>query len=137
VQIKTPERREHHTGKLQTWLRLWLPPLAWMGVIFAGSSQSTLPSLTPGVPDLQDILGHLTEYAILATLFYRALRGTQEVRRPALWAFFLTLGYSISDEWHQTFVPGRDGTPIDVGIDVIGASLALFWLRRFVVRHEA
>jgi VanZ family protein len=33
--------------------------------------------------------------------------------------------YAVSDEWHQTFVPTRVGTPSDVMIDAAGAALGL------------
>jgi VanZ family protein len=73
-------------------------------------------------------LGHFVEYAVLALLFLRALRGTQSPTRQHLaWAFTLTVLYAITDEYHQTLVPGRAGRWEDVVIDASGALLAL-WL---------
>jgi VanZ family protein len=104
----------------------WLPVLLWMGLIFFLSSRQTLPK-PPGVSaNLEAIAGHLTVYAVLALLLCRALggRGWPWRRRAAL-AFALAVLYGLSDEWHQSFVPGRDASPFDVGVDAIGAAIAL------------
>lgn len=45
--------------------------------------------------------------------------------RAALLAWGLSVMYAVSDEWHQTFVPTRVGTPWDVLIDAAGAALGL------------
>jgi VanZ family protein len=39
-------------------------------------------------------------------------------------AFLLTLAFAISDEWHQTFVPGRGGAVMNVLVDSLGAMIA-------------
>jgi VanZ family protein len=50
---------------------------------------------------------------------------------PALGAAFtLSLVYAGTDEYHQTFVAGRTGSPIDVAIDGLGAAVAVAILRR-------
>jgi VanZ family protein len=52
-------------------------------------------------------------------------------RRPAL-ATALGLAYAVSDEWHQSFVAGRNGTVTDLAIDALGMGLAAaawIWLR--------
>jgi VanZ family protein len=99
-------------------LSKWLPVLAWAGVIFAFSS---IPSLDTGLGIWDYVLrkcAHATEYAILALLLLRATGSL-------LWAFPLAVAYAGSDEFHQTFVRGRHGSPVDVGIDAVGASLGL------------
>lgn len=109
----------------------WGPVGAWMGVIFFLSSQPTLPSLPGRIVDtLTQKGGHVTEYAILAGLCWRALRETGQTARPAIWAFVLAVLYAISDEWHQTFVPGRNGQALDVLIDAAGALAGLVVLER-------
>ena len=92
----------------------WLPVAIWAAVIFAFSS---VPSLSTELGTWDTILrklAHLAEYAILGALLARALR------RPAL-ALALAALYAVSDEVHQTFVDGRVGAPLDVGIDTLGA----------------
>ena len=108
--------------------RYWLPPVLWMGLIFILSAQPTLPHH----PDtlLDSILkkaSHVMEYGLLAFLLWRALsRGQGTLSWSALvTAFVVSVLYAVSDEYHQTFVPGRNGTPVDVGIDAVGALVAL------------
>ena len=102
---------------------LWLPPLLLMGVIFALSAQ---PSLDSGLGVI-DLIGrkliHFGEYALLCFLWWRALATVTTPRRAALLAFLITSGYAATDEFHQTFVEGRHGNPIDWLIDSAGAAL--------------
>jgi VanZ family protein len=96
----------------------WLPVLAWAAIIFAFSS---IPSLGTGLGTWDTILrksAHLTEYAILAALLWRATGRYG----PAL---VLAVAYAGSDELHQTFVRGRHGSPVDVGVDTIGMLVGL------------
>jgi VanZ family protein len=102
----------------------WAAVIAWMGVIFFLSAQSKLPDLTPGLPGLEEIGGHLTAYGMLAALLWWALQGTG-VRYPATWALVLAVLYGVTDEFHQSFVPGRDMSVSDLMVDLIGASAAL------------
>lgn len=105
----------------------WLPPLAWMGLIFFLSAQPQLPS--PPEPVLDLILkkgAHFGVYAVLAFLWWRALSRTRMSGRAALGlALVITLAYSLSDEVHQSFVPGRRPALFDVLIDAVGAAAAL------------
>jgi VanZ family protein len=78
-------------------------------------------------------LGHVTEYTVLTLCWWRALRGLGVVRdnRMAVTAAVaIALAYSASDEFHQTFVDGRHGTPVDVLIDAVGMTLAVLYARR-------
>ena len=97
----------------------WLPLLAWMALIFAFSHQpkGALPSY--GVWDLLVKKGaHIAAYAVLALL----ARGAGLSLVPAA---ILAGLYAISDEFHQTFIPGRNGTVADVLIDLVGVALGL------------
>ncbi len=100
------------------------PPLAVMAVIFAFSAQPDL-STNLGVWDtILRKLSHVIVYAIL----WLAVARAADWRRP-LATTVVTLLYAISDEWHQSFVEGRHGTPVDVAIDSLGMALAaLAWL---------
>lgn len=73
---------------------------------------------------------HVAEYALLFTLFYWLLKDHFASRRAIQLGALLALIYAASDEWHQTFVPGRGGTWVDVVIDSFGISLAIAWLLR-------
>ena len=94
-----------------------------MALIFVLSAQPNLNSGL-GVWDLVlRKLAHMTEFGLLWALWLRALG------RP-LTATAITLAYAATDEWHQTFVRGRHGSPIDVGIDAVGALIGLWLLGR-------
>jgi hypothetical protein len=103
-----------------------------MGLIFFVSAQPTLPSV-PGRWDLLLKKGmHMAAYGILTALYLRALRGSghdEWVIRAASVA--LAVAYAMSDEYHQTFVPGRNGTWVDVAVDgvgILGATGLDWWL---------
>jgi hypothetical protein len=73
---------------------------------------------------------HATEYAILFTITRAAIdrwAASRTWRNTAVSLGF-TILFAMSDEYHQTFVPGRGGNWIDVGIDTLGAGLAAFVL---------
>jgi VanZ family protein len=103
-------------------LHLWLPPLAYMALIFYVSSKpDPLPELTAHV---WDKLLHAIEYAGLAVLFVRALLG--EGLRPLaaiVAAVLLAAAYAASDEYHQSFVLLRKPDVDDWMVDVIGGCL--------------
>jgi VanZ family protein len=81
-------------------------------------------------------LGHVAGYAVLAFLWWWALVGS--VERPLALAAAISLLYAATDEYHQTFVDNRTGSPLDVGIDATGIALAcLFVSRRWPRRPES
>ena len=128
--------RNERTMRWQSWLWLWLPVVVWMGVIFAFSSMTMLPSLPGSTADLLLKKGaHVTEYAVLGLLLLRACRGSLGVASPLLPSLTtIIIGglYAASDEFHQSFVPTRTPALRDVAIDVIAviAAVALVWLRQ-------
>jgi VanZ family protein len=100
------------------------PPLLLMVVIFGLSSIHQL-NTDLGVGDLiLRKLGHVTEYGLLFWLWFRALG----FERPWL-AAVIAIAYSATDEYHQTFVDGRHGTPVDNLIDATGVGLTWALLR--------
>jgi VanZ family protein len=109
----------------------WLPPLALMGLIFYLSAQ---PNLSSGLGNWDLVLrkgAHMTEYALLTVLWWRALKLELSTRSALALAYAITVAYAMTDELHQTFVTGRHGAPVDVLIDAVGAAIgAAFVLRR-------
>jgi VanZ family protein len=109
---------------------LWLPVVLWAAMIFTFSA---IPSLNSGLGGWDYVLrkcAHMTEYAILAVLFRRAIGRDA----PAL---LLASAYAVTDEFHQTLVPGRHGTLVDWAIDTVGALLGLALLRCWRRRGRA
>jgi VanZ family protein len=104
-------------------LTVWFPVVAWAAVIFTFSS---IPSLSTGLGTWDTILrkgAHVTEYAVLGALLYRALG------REAL-GLAVGIAYAASDELHQFFVRGRHASPVDVAIDAVGLAAGMvLWLR--------
>ena len=100
----------------------WLPVAVWAGVIFALSSVPHLGT-DLGTWDLVlRKLAHAAEYAVLGLLLVRALGS-----RVA--AALAGVAYAVSDEWHQTFVSGRQGSARDVLVDAAGvAAGVLVWM---------
>jgi VanZ family protein len=94
-----------------------------MALIFA---LSATPDLSSGLGTWDFVLRKIAHVTIFAVLWLTFARATQW-RRPVA-ATVAALLYAASDEWHQTFVEGRHGTPVDVGIDAIGIGIAaLVW----------
>jgi VanZ family protein len=105
-------------------VKRFAPPLLLMGLIFFLSAQ---PDLNSGLGTWDTVLrkaAHMTEYGLLWFLWWRALGYGNPV--PAI---AITLLWSASDEYHQSFVQGRHGTPWDVAIDAVGVGLALLVAR--------
>jgi VanZ family protein len=72
--------------------------------------------------------GHFSEYAILALLTLRALRLSRPQRsflNAVAIALVVAAGYAATDEYHQSFVPGRTAAAGDILIDIAGAVTAL------------
>jgi len=139
-------------SRRRSFLLYWLPVLLWMSLIFGmstdvGAPRHTSRFLRPILrwfnPDVSDEtirsiqLGirkaaHVTEYAVLSLLVWRARRkpargdGRPWNRADACVAFCIAVLFAVSDEWHQSFVPSREGHLRDVLFDSFGAALGLF-----------
>ena len=137
---------------MKIFLIYWLPVVLWMSTIFGFSADSAstehssriigpllhwiYPSISHQTEDniifFARKCAHVTEFAIFATLVLRARRQSLPLKSPfwswdhffeALWVACL---YASLDEFHQTFVPFREGCIRDVMIDGFGASMGLF-----------
>jgi len=109
----------------QTTTARWLLVVLVMAAIFVGSS-------TPEPEDEWEILGttdkllHWVVYAFLGWALYRATKAGDR-RSEALCAaaaVLIAALYGVSDEFHQSFVPGRDVSSLDWAADVLGAATA-------------
>lgn len=130
--------------------RFWryAPLITWMILIFVAStgelsarntSLIVRPVLLWLFPDISEArielahfwvrkTAHFTEYAIFALLAARAFASSshKKLRRGFFYlALFLVVIYSLSDEFHQSFVPSRTGSIYDSFIDTAGGLAAL------------
>jgi len=128
-------------------VKYWGPVLLWMSFIFwmstgTFSSENTsliiepiLRFLLPSISSEKVAMihaairksGHVTEYFILGILLFRAFRGGSKELRNVRWAFsslLVVVLYAASDEFHQSFVPTRTASLVDVGIDTLGGIIA-------------
>jgi VanZ family protein len=131
-------------------LRRYVPLVLWMGVIFFASTGEFSSSNTailiqplrwlfPHMSDerlafihfLLRKAGHFTEYAILALFAARTFIGSSHEflrRRWLVAALILISLYSLSDEYHQSFVASRTASIYDSMIDTIGGLTALIFI---------
>jgi VanZ family protein len=107
------------------FMGFWLPVLAYVSVIFALSAQPHLQS--PLHFANGDKVAHASEYLLLGLLLVRALRATLRVSRPlfaAMIAIGLVVAVGASDEYFQSFVPGRQCDIFDLLADLLGGAIA-------------
>jgi len=144
---------------MRQFVKYWLPLLIWLGVIFVGSasvmsaehtSRYIVPFLLwlkPGISPnaIWTILvvarkcAHITEYAVLALLLWRALRSIPTLQTKMLMVFGAALlgcaVFAASDEFHQTFVKSRTPSIRDVLLDTGGALFGLLIGASFARRY--
>ena len=134
------------------FLRYWLPILIWLIMIFVGSTDlmsaehtsriigPILRWLHPGISparieQVQFVIrktAHVSEYAVLSLLIFRALANTTRQARlagAALITLLISGAFAASDEFHQSFVPSRTSSVRDVMIDITGAifGMMIYW----------
>ena len=134
------------------WLKPWLPAIVWAGVISWASTDAFSASHTSSfiLPILHWLFphasaetldrlhffirktAHVAEYFVFSLFLFRALRGEHRgwQFRWAIAALAIAAGYSVLDEFHQSFVPSRTASPWDSLIDTSGAATAqvVLWL---------
>jgi VanZ family protein len=125
--------------KISTQLWIWGPVVGLMLAIFIVSAQPKNPPppgagptyLSGFVPVFQGAIepvvkkgAHVAGYALLTLAFLRAFRlHGHPRRRSAYLALVCAMGYALTDEFHQAFVPGRHASLLDIGFDSIGTVL--------------
>jgi VanZ family protein len=110
-----------------------LAPLALMAAIFYLSAQ---PSVGPELPAFTRVIAHFSEYALLAALWAWALAPSLGRRAIAV-AAAICVAFALSDEFHQSFVEGRDSDPLDVLADCLGIAFAVYLVSRLSARRAA
>jgi VanZ family protein len=114
----------------------WGPAILLMlGIFFLSSRQrvSVADSFTINFIFFKSL--HVIEYATLFFLVFRAMYKTfsnLELSKILFLSVIICVAYAISDEVHQTFVPTRNGTIIDVFIDTIGILIAKYYTEKYI-----
>lgn len=119
---------------LKQALNFWLPPILWALVIFLFSSQPTTKA--SGI-HWQDFIikktAHVTEYFVFTILLFRAFKNSgRTVKNALLVSAVLAIVYALTDEFHQSFTPGRDPRLRDIGFDTLGALVATFTVGKYL-----
>src|SRR5574341_956495 len=111
-------------------LRRCFPALLIMSLIFWSSSRPSTELPVFGAVDfIVKKSGHILGYGLLALTYWFAL-GIEGKWRWLVW--FLAIIYAVTDEYHQSFVPGRYASVWDVAIfDNLGVLLALWWTKKY------
>jgi VanZ family protein len=133
----------------RNFTKYWLPVMLWMCFIFWMSTETfsspntfswieiLLRFLVPNISSQEMVfihalirkVGHVMEYFILGLLLFRTFRGGSISSWNWRWSFFAVIVVALwaaSDEFHQSFVPTRTASAVDVGIDIAGGILAQF-----------
>lgn len=105
-------------------LTAWVPPAAWAVLIFILSS---LPGSTIPSPFFSaDKVFHLGVYAVLGYLVARALDCYGLAGRVIMvLSVLICFLYGVSDEFHQSFVPDRTPSFMDVAADTVGSCIGI------------
>lgn len=109
----------------------WLITIGYMGTIFYVSSRHNvkLPDIARNI----DKVAHMLAYVPLAFLLSMSLRDSGMKKYAFLTAFVIASIYGVTDEFHQSMVPGRDATVGDAVADTVGAfigSLGASYIKR-------
>lgn len=106
----------------------------WGMLIFYLSAQ---PDLTSGFPPSYDfVLRKLAHIFVFGVLTYLIAASLERDQRPYLLFVIITaLVYALIDELHQSFIPGRYGTPRDILIDSIGVYFGV-WFYKYLPPHK-
>lgn len=112
-------------------LAAWLPALAWAGAIFVLSSRPTLPA--PQLIPHADKAAHFVAYLVGGALLAHAVLASGA---PLALAVALGWLYGASDEWHQSFVPGRSVDVFDWIADALGVMAGAYLYNRWRARRR-
>jgi VanZ family protein len=105
--------------------------IAWMGLVSYWSNQASLPIDRPVVAavlhNLQHRVAHVLVYGLMGVLAWWAFDG---LPRATLLAIAVTSAFGLSDEWHQSFIPGRRAAIDDWLLDTAAAAVAIYVVSR-------
>ena len=118
---------------MKKFVKWWLPVVAWLIVIFIGSSIGNVPRVGGKTTDgLVHRAAHIAEFAVLGVLLLRAVSHDRPVtKREIIITLIVIALYGASDEFHQRFTPGRSSEGFSVLFDVAGGAVGAWVYRRW------
>lgn len=125
---------------LDLWRRLpavlrWIGVAAVMAFLWWSSARTPQPAPYDPVWSYVGNAAHFVAYAGLAAAGWLALPANLPVRRIDAASWLLAVGYGLVDEWHQSWIPGRHASAVDLVTDAMGAAFAVWFVRGRVVRR--
>ncbi len=124
--------------RVRKMIDLWAYVFVWALLIFSFSSIPTKPVSEIHWKDfLVKKLTHIFMYAVFSVLLYRSLKESGFERKKALhFAIIISVFYGFSDEFHQSFTPGRDPKIRDVFFDTIGTLAGALFIWKLLPKAQ-
>lgn len=121
-------------SKITKFVKFWLPVFAWAVIIFLFSAN---PTTRASEIHWQDFIikksAHVFVFAVLTTLLYRAfINFDLAAKIAAKYSFLFSIVYAFTDEFHQSFTPGREPTLRDIAFDTVGVLLSLYLIINYL-----
>lgn len=134
--------RNHKINWVQLVFTSIVPLLLWMVIIFLLSNRQKV-AFTDNYPISFSVFKslHMIEYGILFLLWLRFFH-LINFKYQYLPALLLTFLYGLSDEYHQSFILGREGKLLDACVDGFGGIVAWYLIiknkaiRKFVLKTQ-
>jgi VanZ family protein len=121
---------------IKNYFLAYLTPALWAVFIFLLSAQQSLPGFSVSIYDfLFKKSAHMFVYAVLYLLLFRAYQKTNNNKidkKNYIFPILISLLYALSDELHQSTIPGRHPTLRDTGYDMLGVSTALLYQLKLI-----
>lgn len=116
--------------EIKRGIKYWLPVLVWAYIIFLFSSRPTgMASEIHWEDFIIKKTAHIIEYGVLSLVVYRASRSEGVSKKKAgIYSIIFSIFYGFTDEFHQSFTPGREPRLRDTFFDTIGASFAIYFI---------
>lgn len=122
-------------------IKRFLPALIWMGLIFLGS---TLPGASVSGSGVVDFLAHKTvhifEFSVLGVLLVRGVGGFKGGKEKTwvtvVFVLLICFFFGLSDEYHQSLVPGREARLCDALVDLLGSGVGILVLWKLPQRLQ-
>lgn len=122
--------------RIWLYIKAYFPVVAWAVVIYTLSAQTVLAGFDVSIFDfIFKKSAHMFVYAVLYVLLYRAINLTTDHKfryLQLLLPLLIGIVYAMSDELHQSTVPGRFATLRDVGYDTLGMGIAFLRIYRYI-----